>query len=237
MAEVTMLPLKSIRTDLDTQAREVIDPDTVEYYAYDLEQAGADLPPGVVFFDGRSHVLAAGFHTYWAYAKAGRPYMPCFVRRGDVDDARLYSAGDNARHGLRRTMDDRNRAVLLVLTSPKANGWPDEKIARHCAVGIAKVRALRAELEAGARAEEETLFGPVVSGTSEAAVRATGRALREDDPRTPENLRLSYNQVSRLLNKLWRHAAWQGVDVPEIVREHLERLAGRVQENGTVADA
>lgn len=244
MATVTMLPLRSIRTDLDTQAREAIDAETVEYYAYDLEQAGADLPPGVVFCDGRSYIMAAGFHTYWAHIKARRSHMPCIVRNGDVDDARLYSAGDNAKNSLRRTMADRNRAVLLVLTNPKASGWSDEQVSRHCAVGIAKVRALRAELSAGASPEEDTLFGPVVSGASEAAraataaqASATGRTLRWCDPRTEENLRLSYSQVGRLLSKLWRHATWQGAEVPEGVRAYLERLAGRVAENGTVADA
>ena len=60
-----------------------------------------------------------------------------------VLDAILYSVGANAAHGLRRTNEDKRRAVMKLLNDPVWAGWASREIARRCAVDDKTVLALR----------------------------------------------------------------------------------------------
>lgn len=75
-----------IRTDGGTQPRCQINMFVVDEYAEAIE-AGAEMPPPVVFFDGEDYWLADGFHRFRAYAKLGRESIPCDVNQGDRRDA------------------------------------------------------------------------------------------------------------------------------------------------------
>lgn len=48
-------------------------------------------------------------------------------------DAILYSCGANDRHGLRRTNEDKRRAVKKSLEDPEWSGWSSNKIAERFA--------------------------------------------------------------------------------------------------------
>lgn len=65
------------------------------------------------------------------------------MRQGGLRDAILHSAGANADHGVRRTIPDRRRAVLMLVQDEEWASWSDREIARRCAVGPDMVGRLR----------------------------------------------------------------------------------------------
>jgi hypothetical protein len=114
----------------------------VEDYAHDMK-AGVRFPPVVVFYDGVTYWLADGFHRVLAAIKAGVKEVEADIRRGGKRDAILYAAGANDSHGLRRTQEDKRRAVLRLLEDPEWSRWSDREIGRHCKVDGKTVASLR----------------------------------------------------------------------------------------------
>ena len=63
------------------------------------------------------------------------------MRQGGLRGAILHSVGSNATHGLRRSNDDKRRAVSILLQDELVSvdpstgkPWSDREIARRCAV-------------------------------------------------------------------------------------------------------
>lgn len=139
------LPLAAIRTDGGTQPRAAINAETVSEYA-EAMQDGATFPALVVYFDGREYWLADGYHRYHAANQCGLLDFPADVRQGTVRDAVLHSVGANATHGLRRTNQDKRRAVERLLRDDEWVKWSDREIARRCGVSDRFVNKLRAEI-------------------------------------------------------------------------------------------
>jgi N6-adenosine-specific RNA methylase IME4 len=137
-----MLPLGTIRVDGGTQSRASLYQNVVDDYAEAI-QAGAVFPPIIVFYDGAEHWLADGFHRHAAFAKAGWTLIDVDVRQGTRRDAILYSVGANETHGLRRTAEDKRRAVLTLLEDVEWSAWSDREIARRCVVSHDTVGRLR----------------------------------------------------------------------------------------------
>jgi hypothetical protein len=139
---VKKLNLNAIRIDGGTQPRERISMEVVGDYA-EAVKVGIEFPPVVVFHDGAEHWLADGFHRYHAHKQAGKVSIVADVRPGTLLDAKLCAVGANGAHGLRRTNEDKRRAVLMVLEEPAWKDWSDRKIAEACGVGHPFVAALR----------------------------------------------------------------------------------------------
>ena len=142
MAE--MIAIAKLRRDGGTQPRAMLDPSTVEVYA-DGVREGASFPPVVVFHDGTNHWLADGFHRTEAHAVAGETEIAADIRPGTQRDAILFACGANATHGLRRTTEDKRRAVILLLRDLEWSGWTDREIAGRAHVShpfVAKLRDL-----------------------------------------------------------------------------------------------
>lgn len=127
------LPIDLIRTDGGTQPRDTIDMIVVSEYAEAMEN-GETFPPVTVFYDGSEYWLADGFHRYHATKRADRPTIEADLRQGTRRDAVLCSVGANAAHGLRRTNEDKRRAVVTLLSDEEWREWPDSKIAQYCGV-------------------------------------------------------------------------------------------------------
>jgi hypothetical protein len=136
------LPLAAIRTDGGTQPRALIDTDTVEDYAEQMN-GGATFPSIIVFFDGQDYWLADGFHRVAAAKKLAWLDLPADVRQGTQRDAVLFSVGVNATHGLRRTNADKHRAVERLLRDEEWSKWSNYEIAKRCAVSESYVRKIR----------------------------------------------------------------------------------------------
>jgi len=151
---MSTINIADIRVDGGTQSRAAIDRGVVADYA-DAMKDGAAFPPITVFFDGRSYWLGDGFHRYEAYAAAQVYDVPADIRQGTQRDAILFSVGANASHGLRRTNDDKRRAVLTLLNDPEWSAWPQTKIAQACGVSQSFVSRLAASEEAPSYAEHK----------------------------------------------------------------------------------
>ncbi len=136
------IDISLLRINGGTQSRAEINREVVSDYA-ELVKAGTEFPPVVVFHDGSAYWLADGFHRYEAYAQAGMNELPAELRQGTQRDAVLFSVGANASHGLRRTNDDKRRAVMVLLNDPEWSGWSDREIARQCGVSPSFVGGLR----------------------------------------------------------------------------------------------
>ena len=65
--------------------------------------------------------------------------VPVIVRPGTERDAKLEGLSDNAEHGLRRTVEDKRKAVDWALSDPELSQWSNAKIARQMP-GLGAVR-------------------------------------------------------------------------------------------------
>jgi hypothetical protein len=144
--ETKMLKLKldSIRIDGGTQSRAELDDDAVTDYAAIIRD-GTDFPPVIVFNDGKHNWLADGFHRWHAYRSAGATEIAADVRKGTKRDAKLFSAGANTDHGLRRTNADKRSAVMVLLSDKEWAKWSDREIAKQCGVSDRFVNGLRGD--------------------------------------------------------------------------------------------
>lgn len=142
---MTELEVKLIKLDGGTQARAGIDRETVNEYVEALRESDSTwpFPPVIVYHDGDAYWLADGFHRITAARQHGRFVCDADVRQGTQRDAILHAAGANAEHGLRRTPEDKRRAVLRLLEDAEWGRWSDREIARRCKVShpfVAKIR-------------------------------------------------------------------------------------------------
>jgi len=136
------LELSQIRLDGGTQPRAMYHFGIGESYAEDMA-AGAVFPPVIAFYDGTDYWLADGFHRVFAAEKIEWTSIEADVRQGTLEDAQWYSYSVNQAHGLRRSNEDKNRAVEAALKHPKAADMSDRDIADHCGVThpfVAEVR-------------------------------------------------------------------------------------------------
>jgi vacuolar-type H+-ATPase subunit I/STV1 len=96
-----------------------------------------------VFHDGANYWLADGYHRYFANKKAGFLDIEANIHNGTRRDAVLFSVGANSSHGLRRTNEDKRKAVMTLLEDLEWSEWSDNEIARYCNVSrmtVARVK-------------------------------------------------------------------------------------------------
>jgi transposase-like protein len=146
-ADVVRLPIAEIRLDGGTQPRSALDFAAIDDYA-EAMAAGVKFPPVVVFHDGEHYWLADGFHRLKATFASGFDAIDCEMRQGTLEDAQWYSFSANKANGLRRTNEDKQRAVKSALLHPRAAEMSNSAIARHVGVDEATVRNWRTRLAA-----------------------------------------------------------------------------------------
>ncbi len=142
-----ILPIASIRVDGGTQPRAVLDFDAIEDYA-EAMTGGVKFPPVTVFYDGDSYWLADGFHRVKAAYAAGFDSVLCDVHQGTIEEAQWYSFSANRGNGLRRTTQDKQRAVKAALVHGRGTTLSDTQLARHIGVDQKTVTNWRRQLEA-----------------------------------------------------------------------------------------
>src|SRR5262249_43455536 len=72
--------------------------------------------------------------------------IPVEVRQGTQRDAILFSVGANAAHGLRRTNEDKEKAVKVLLADEEGATWSDRRLADAAGVSSDFDGKLRARL-------------------------------------------------------------------------------------------
>lgn len=143
--KVVQLAIAAIRTDGGTQLREATDQSHMEDLAEALD-AGCLLPPVVVFWDRVYNWLAGGHHRFGAHILRGHKTILADVREGTLRDAILFAASDNQKHGLKRTNQDKRKAVLTLLQDEEWGKWSANQIAKACGVSHTLVDGVKWEL-------------------------------------------------------------------------------------------
>lgn len=119
------------------------------YHVEDLRGAvrrKESLPPVQVWIvPGRGNLVTDGHHTTEAYRLEGRKTVPAETHEGTWLDAVKAASAANAQHkALKRTNEDKRRAVLNLLTALKEakETWSNGRVAKWCQVGDDLVAAL-----------------------------------------------------------------------------------------------
>jgi hypothetical protein len=134
------MPIASLTS---SQMRAAMDQSTIDEYAEVMLAANGwgPFPPAEAFYDGSTYWMWRGNHRraalLQAAEKAGTAFdllVPAIVRPGTERDAKLEGLSDNAEHGLRRTVEDKRKAVDWALSDPELSQWSNAKIAAKCRV-------------------------------------------------------------------------------------------------------
>jgi hypothetical protein len=135
-----------IRIDMGTQTRCALDNDHVNDL-HEAIEAGAELPPVIVFDDDENLIMARGFHRYAAYMASKVEEVDAVVKKGTVADALLFNASeDTSDSPLRRTREDKRNAVKMLLAMPQWSDKSDNWIAEQCRVSDYLVSNVRTSL-------------------------------------------------------------------------------------------
>ena len=193
------LRISLLRLDGGTQSRAVLDEETIAEYAAAMER-GDEFPPVIAFYDGETYWLCDGFHRIAAAKRIDRQTFAVDVRQGGQRDAVLFSTGVNATHGLRRSNDDKRRAVLVLLRDEEWGQWSNREIARRARVSDPFVGKLRAELAAESPAsanvssaqrkfqrdgETRTMDTNKIGRSKPASAGTSAQAAGSDEPAAP----------------------------------------------------
>lgn len=145
---VDQAAIGEIALDPDIQPRERISDAIIDEYA-EAMTLGSPFPPVVLFRDPATGRLVAadGWHRIEAARKAGLATILAEIRDGGKRDAILYSVSANATHGIRRTDDDKRRAVIRLLTDPEWKQWSASMIAEKAGVTQPFVSGLRKQVQ------------------------------------------------------------------------------------------
>lgn len=144
VTESTMLSLDQIKQDSALQVRVKLSDETIAEYAREMND-GAEFPPVDVFYDGSNYLLANGFHRYSAARSIGRNEISARVHQGSQRDAVLFAIGVDTNIGLRRSNEDKNKVVELLLNDDEWKTWSDGKLANLAGVSDRFVAKLRKE--------------------------------------------------------------------------------------------
>ena len=124
---------------------------------------GCVFPPVRVIFDGVAYWLVDGFHRYHAQRNLGRNEIAVEVSTGVLADAQWQSLTANHTHGLRRTNDDKRKAVFKALKMKP--DLSDNALAEHVGVAtntICKYRHITEEARKSRENQAITIKKPVV---------------------------------------------------------------------------
>lgn len=151
------IPIDVIRLDGGTQIRVGLN----EKYVAELMESLAGLPAPTVMFDGAAYWLADGFHRYAAHLAAKRKKITCLVRHGSKRDAVKYGLQANAKHGLRRSSQDKRKAVETCLADSEWSKLSDREIAEMTATShtfVSNLRRLRGRRRDRSKSEKPFPF-------------------------------------------------------------------------------
>lgn len=136
-------PIAQLVLDGTVQLRANLNRNAILDYA-EAMQRGDEFPPIVVFHRaGGPAYVGDGFHRVLAAKHLKRKTILAEVRDGTKRDAILFSARANTKHGVRRTNEDKRKAVITLLKDKEWTKWANTEIARACAVDATTVAKYR----------------------------------------------------------------------------------------------
>lgn len=177
MPDIREIPISRIVVNDAAQFRVTLNPEAVAEYA-EAMKAGEAFPPVVVFTsddpdaEGHIYYLADGFHRLAAAKAAALEALNADVHEGGLRGAVLHSLSANRVHGLRRTNDDKYKAVVFALRDPELRQKSQHEIARLCGVSQAMVSKTFNKLFPKPKAESDNGYQPAAFDTPEQVVAA-----------------------------------------------------------------
>ncbi len=91
------------------------------------------LPPIIVWncTNDDKMYLVDGFHRVEGAKIAGLKELSFVEKSGSYREAVLFSVSVNSSHGLRRSNEDKRKAVITLLTDPEWSQWSNRAIAQR----------------------------------------------------------------------------------------------------------
>jgi hypothetical protein len=184
MTKATQVPLSEIVLDPRLQMRETMDFTVIDEYAESL----ADLPPSKIVKGPQGEMwLTSGWHRYHAHARKKQKEMPCIVRDGTFLDALAEAAGENHGHGIRRTNEDKRRAVAALLSEDLWKNKSDRMIAEACHVTHPFVAKIRESIPTGnVSSQGNSSDSPPTPAAPPTRTGADGKERPTSQPAKPE---------------------------------------------------
>ena len=142
------IPIDLITADSAIQPRAALSEQALADYQEIYTAAGSQkpvLPPVRVFQDGSKYWLSRGFHRFTSALRAKMSSIDAEIHTGDKRKAILDAMLDNAEHGVRRTAEDKRKAVNTLLDDAEWCRCTQEEIAGMANVSLGLVRAIVAE--------------------------------------------------------------------------------------------
>lgn len=138
------MKVSALILDPQAQPRAALNWTVIGEYAEEI-RSGARFDPVVAFGTEARAFVGDGWHRTHAHIQAEADEITVDLRAGGLAEAIWHSVGANKTHGLRRTNEDKRRAVTTALTArPELS---NSEVARHCGVAEGTVRNHRAALE------------------------------------------------------------------------------------------
>ncbi|GAG40181.1 unnamed protein product, partial [marine sediment metagenome] len=242
------LARRNLRLDGDTQSRASLDEDVIQEYA-DAYRRGEKLPPLLVFYDGTDRWIVDGFHRWWAGEKAEKTKLPCEVREGTREDARWAAIAVNQAHGMRRTNEDKAKAVQNALKHPKGAKMSDYRIAEYVGVHHSTVAEHRKRLsETDSQLESPTRTGRDGRTIETKNIGRKRAEPDEDDPPVCPNCKGTEFDDDGSCHNCHEPDVVEWEDAPEYTADDIQRSAdalrrliggalGEWRSNGIATDA
>lgn len=142
---VERLQIESLTLDPEIQQRVATDEALVEDYAEGISD-WIESAPITVVAETDTRWVADGFHRVLAARRAALQAIPARVQAGTRHDALLIAIGANASHGLRRSAEDKRRALDTLLADSEWARWSDRRIADLVGISPTTVGTRRAQL-------------------------------------------------------------------------------------------
>ena len=146
MSEFKTLFIKDLLLDQKYQARSRMDPQVIKDYE-GLISEGVEMPPIKVVSIQNQLYVVDGFHRVYAYRNQGRDRIEADVVDGNDRLALELAVSANQAHGLRRSNQDKTKAVEMVLDDLELMCESDRFIAKLCGVSPPFVGDIRTRLE------------------------------------------------------------------------------------------
>lgn len=146
MTEIKTLFIKDLTLDTRFQARSRMDLQVITDYEAVISE-GRDMPPIRVVRVKDVLFVVDGFHRVHAYRNQGRDRIEADVVNGNDRLALELAVGANQAHGLRRSIQDKTKAVEMVLDDLELMGESDRFIAKLCGVSQPFISSVRARME------------------------------------------------------------------------------------------
>lgn len=191
------LKLSQIRTDGKTQSRKSIDPKWVKNYAENMKE-GAIFPLPVVFFDGKDHWLADGFHRVAAMKSNGLLEIEVEIKEGSVRDAKLFAIGANNLHGRNMSFDEIRNNIIEMLKDEEWGQWSDERIAKAVNVSRITVYRIRKSLESKGEVQPKKSKKYIDKQGNENTMNVASKTETEKEEEPEEEEELSPEEIEQM---------------------------------------